>query len=341
MLNFQNDYSESAHESILRKFLEINMEKGMPYGDDRFGVSAKEKIRKACNCPDAQIFFLTGGTQTNVIALDSILRPYEGVIAATSGHINTHEAGAPEYTGHKVLALDHVEGKLSAAQVRKYLETYYEDECREHMVRPGAVYITHPTEYGTLYTKQELSDLHDVCSEYKIPLYLDGARLAYGLAATGTDVTLPDIAALTDVFYIGGTKCGALLGEALVFTKNNMPEHYLSIVKQHCALLAKGWVLSLQFDMLFTDDLYFKVGRNAIDCADRLRKALRERGYTLYQENPTNQVFVLLDEKQRAYLNSKFILDYTEKYDDEHTVLRFCTSWATKPEDIDTVIENL
>ena len=246
MLSFVNDYSEGAHPKILERLNETNFEQLAGYGSDRYCEQAKEKICAAIGCPEAEIFFLVGGTQTNQVVLDSLLRSYDGVIAAESGHVNVHEAGAIEHGGHKVLALGHRDGKLSAETVREYVETFYADGNYTHMVFPGAVYISHPTEYGTLYTKAELAALHEVCAAHHIPLFLDGARLGYGLAATGTDVTLRDIAALTDVFYIGGTKVGALCGEAVVFPHGGMPAHFLTVVKQHGALLAKGRLLGIQ-----------------------------------------------------------------------------------------------
>ena len=256
MLCFENDYSEGAHPEILEHLIETNMEQLSGYGTDIYCQKAKEKIRNACGISDAEVFLLTGGTQTNQIIIDTVLAPYEGVIAARTGHVSTHEAGAIEFTGHKVLELPEKEGKIQATDLKDLLETFYGDENHEHMVFPGMVYISHPTEYGTLYSKQELKDLSAVCREYKIPLYMDGARLIYGLVSEGTDLTLQDIAQLCDCFYIGGTKAGLLCGEAVVFTGKNMPAHFLTRVKQHGALLAKGRLLGVQFDALFTCLLY-------------------------------------------------------------------------------------
>ncbi len=338
MLSFVNDYSEGAHPKILERLNETNFEQLAGYGSDCYCERAKEKIRAAIGCPEAEIFFLVGGTQTNQVVLDSLLRSYDGVIAAESGHVNVHEAGAIEHGGHKVLALKHTDGKLSAETVREYVETFYSDGNYTHMVFPGAVYISHPTEYGTLYTKAELAALHEVCAAYHIPLFLDGARLGYGLAAAGTDVTLRDIAALTDVFYIGGTKVGALCGETVVFPHGGMPAHFLTVVKQHGALLAKGRLLGIQFDTLFTDGLYEKISRNAIETADRIRAALREKGYRLFCENPTNQIFVVLENEKIKELEQQVAMGFTEKFDDTHTVMRICTSWATRSEDVDALI---
>lgn len=337
MLSFVNDYSEGAHPKILERLTETNFEQLPGYGADAYCERAKEKIRSSIGCPEAEIFFLVGGTQTNQIVLDALLKPYEGVIAAASGHVNVHEAGAIEHGGHKVLTLAHREGKLDAGDVRTYLETFYADGNYEHMVFPGTVYISHPTEYGTLYTKAELAALHEVCAGYHIPLFLDGARLGYGLAAADTDVTLRDVAAL-DVFYIGGTKAGALCGEAVVFPHGGMPPHFLTIVKQHGALLAKGRLLGVQFDALFTDGLYEALGRHAVAAAERIRAALREKGYRLFCENPTNQIFVVLENSRIRELERYVALGFMEKYDDAHTVMRICTSWATRSEDVDALI---
>lgn len=338
MLSFVNDYSEGAHPKILERLCETNFEQLAGYGFDSYCGSAKEKLRAAIGCPEAEIFFLVGGTQTNQVVLDALLRPYDGVIAAVSGHVNVHEAGAIERGGHKVLTLAHTDGKLSAAAVRGYLQTFYADGNYTHMVFPGAVYVSHPTEYGTLYTKAELAALHEVCAEYHIPLFLDGARLGYGLAAGGTDVTLRDVAALTDVFYVGGTKVGALCGEAVVFPHGGMPANFLTIAKQHGALLAKGRLLGVQFDTLFTDGLYLEISRRAIETADRIRAALTEKGYRLFCPNTTNQIFLVLENKRIEELERHVALGFMEKFDDTHTVMRICTSWATRDEDVDALL---
>ena len=334
MLYFENDYSEGAHEEVLKRLTETNMEQLPGYGTDRYTLSAKEKICAACGCPDAEVYFLTGGTQTNQIVISSMLDSHEGVVAAETGHVGTHEAGAIEWTGHKVLTLPQTDGKISAADLAEYLSIFYGDENYEHMVFPGMVYISHPTEYGTLYTKGELAELSAVCSEYRIPLYLDGARLGYALAAADTDVTLEDVAEYCDVFYIGGTKVGALCGEAVVFPKENTPLHFVTKVKQRGALLAKGRLTGVQFDALFTDDLYLKIGENAIDTANELKRVLREKGYEFFIDSPTNQIFVVLEDAQIERLKEYVVFSYWEKKDDTHTVVRFATSWATKMEDV-------
>lgn len=335
MLYFENDYAEGAHENVLKALAETNLEQLPGYGADKYCESAKEKIRSACGCPEAEIYFLVGGTQTNQAVISTMLRPYEGVIAPETGHVSTHEAGAIEHAGHKVLTVPQEDGKISAQMLEEYLRTFYDDENHEHMVFPGMVYISHPTEYGTLYTKGELAELSAVCGEYRIPLYLDGARLIYGLAAEGTDVTLRDIAEYCDVFYIGGTKAGTLCGEAVVFTKENTPVHFLTMVKQRGALLAKGRLLGIQFGALFTDDLYLKISRSAIQTADMLRQVLREKGYRFWIESPTNQIFVVLDHEKMAELKKQVMFSFWEKADENHTVVRFATSWATRAEDVE------
>ena len=339
MLYFENDYCEGAHQSILKRLTESNMEKVPGYGMDPYCAQAKEKIRNACGCPDGEVFFLVGGTQTNAVVIASMLNRYEGVLCAVTGHINAHEAGAIEFTGHKVLPLPQYDGKISAADLKEYLQTYYADGSYDHMVFPGMVYISHPTEYGTLYTKQDLRDISSVCREYKIPLFMDGARLGYGLAAE-TDVTLKDIAEFTDVFYIGGTKVGALCGEAVVFPKK-APKHFFTMIKQQGALLAKGRLLGIQFDTLFTDNLYLEISKNAIETAAKLKSALKEKGYRLFINSPTNQIFVILENQKMKELGEKVKFSFWEKYDEDHTVVRFATSWATKMEDIDQLIRIL
>lgn len=341
MLSFESDYIEGAHEKILQRLIETNMEKLSGYGSDKYCESAKEKIRKACDCPEAEIFFLVGGTQTNDTVIDSMLTKYEGVVSAQTGHINAHEAGAVENSGHKVLGLPAHDGKIEAGELEKLLEDFWADDNHEHMVFPGMVYISHPTEYGTLYTKDELKQISSICREYQIPLFLDGARLGYGLMSYDTDVSIADIAKYTDVFYAGGTKVGALCGEAVIFTKKNMPKHFLTTVKQHGALMAKGRLLGVQFDTLFTDDLYFKISRHAIDMAEILKKGLQEKGYTFFLDSPTNQQFIVLENGQMEELKKEVVFGFWEKADEAHTVVRFATSWATKQEDVEKLLELL
>ena len=263
-LSFACDYMEGTHPAILQKLVETNLEKTGGYGLDPYCDAAKEKIKAACGCPEGEVFFLVGGTQTNATVIDALLKSYQGVIAAEIGHVSVHEAGAIEADGHKVLTLPHDNGKISADQVRGLLDGFYNDANHDHMVMPGMVYISHPTEYGTLYTLEELTELSNVCHENHIPLYMDGARLAYALACSENQLTLADIARLCDIFYIGGTKCGALFGEAVVIPKPGLIPHFFTIIKQHGALLAKGRLLGIQFDTLFTDSLYEKVGAPAV-----------------------------------------------------------------------------
>lgn len=341
MLHFSCDYSEGAHEKVLRRLIETNMEHLPGYGADEYTVSAKQKIRTACGDDKADVFFLVGGTQTNAVIIGAILKSYEGIISADTGHISVHEAGAIEFTGHKVMTLAHADGKLRAETVEKYIETFYADENHEHMVFPGMVYISHPTEYGTLYTKKELEALSEVCRRFDIPLYMDGARMGYALASHDTDVKLSDIARLCDVFYIGGTKVGALCGEAVVFPRGKAPKYFMTTVKQRGAMLAKGRLLGIQFDTLFTDDLYMDISRHAVDMADKLKGGLSALGYRFFIESPTNQQFIILENEKMKQLREKVSFSFWEKYDDAHTVIRLATSWATQEKDVDKLLKLL
>ena len=334
MISFESDYIAGAHPKVLERLAETNMELLAGYGEDKYCQMAEEKIKKACNRPDAKVHFLVGGTQTNQVVISSMLADYEGVIAATSGHISVHEGGAIEFTGHKVLALEGNNGKLNPSDIDKYITTFHADGNHEHMVFPGMVYISHPTEYGTLYSKSELTAISNVCKKHNIPLFLDGARLGYGLASRQTDVSLPDIAELCDVFYIGGTKVGALCGEAVVFTHNNPPKHFITKMKQRGALLAKGRLLGIQFDTLFTNDLYMEISRHAIKMAEKLKSLLKEKGYRFYMESPTNQQFIILHNEQMSKLAQNVCFSFWEKYDDSHTIVRFATSWSTSDDDL-------
>lgn len=336
-LSFSCDYMEGAHPQILKRLMETNLVKTPGYGLDDYSKSAKEKIRDACKAPDAEVFFLVGGTQTNVTMIDAILKSYEGVIAADTGHVSVHEAGAIEFGGHKVLTLPHNNGKINVRQIETLLDDYQNDANRDHMVMPGMVYISHPTEYGTLYSQAELREISALCRSRNIPLYLDGARLAYALACPQNEITLADIAELCDAFYIGGTKCGALFGEAVVIPKAGWLPHLFTIIKQHGALLAKGRMLGIQFDELFTDYLYGRVGVPAIQAADRIRQILIQKGYTLCFDSPTNQVFCIIENTEMEQLAKKVEFGFWEKYDDSHTIIRFATSWATKMEDVEAL----
>lgn len=337
MISFESDYILGAHPEILKRLVSTNLEPLSGYGSDKYTEIAKKKIKKACNAPDADVWFITGGTQTNAVVIASMLERYEGVISADTGHIEAHEAGAVEYTGHKVLTLPHHMGKIDADELRAFTAAFYADANHEHMVPPGMVYISHPTEYGTLYSKDELTKISEVCREYGMTLFLDGARLGYGLASRSADLDLENIAALCDVFYIGGTKVGALCGEAVVFTKGNMPRHFLTLVKQQGALIAKGRLLGVQFDTLFTDDLYFKISENAIDKAEKLKKLLCDKGYEFFIDSPTNQQFVVIEDSALEKLRENVAVGFWEKPDDTHTVVRFATSWATTDEDIENL----
>lgn len=334
MISFESDYTTGAHPTVLRRLIETNLEPLSGYGTDPYCESARRKIREACECPDADVHFLVGGTQTNSTVIAALLRDYEGVAAAKTGHVSLHEAGAVEYTGHKVLELPQENGKIRADVLSDYLRGFYGDEACEHMVFPGMVYVSHPTEYGTLYTKAELTAIAEVCRRYGLPLFLDGARLGYGLMSYDSDMTLADIARLCDVFYIGGTKVGALCGEAVVFTKNNVPRHFFTITKQHGALLAKGRLLGVQFDALFTDNLYFDISRHAIDMAQKLKRIFTEKGYEFFMESPTNQQFVILTNEKYEELKKHVIMTWWEPYGEDRSVVRFAVSWSTTEEDL-------
>jgi len=334
MVSFECDYIAGAHPEILKRLTETNMESLPGYGMDHYTASAKEKIKAACGMPDAEVEFLVGGTQTNAVVISTMLRDWEGVIAAESGHVSVHESGAIEFTGHKVIELPAREGKLEADAVRKYIETFYSDMTHDHMVFPGMVYISYPTEPGTLYSKAELEALSTVCREFDIPLYLDGARLGYGLMSDACDLTLQDIARLTDVFYIGGTKVGALCGEAVVFTKGNRPAHFMTSVKKRGALLAKGRLLGIQFDTLFTDDLYFKISRHAIEMALKIKEIIREKGWRIYMDSPTNQQLIIMDEAEMEELAKSVVFDRWGPYDETHTIVRLASSWSTTEDDL-------
>lgn len=340
-ISFASDYLEGAHPSILKRLFDTNMMQTAGYGFDEFSESARAKIRQACEAPEADIFFLVGGTQTNATVIDAILRLTEGVIAADTGHVSLHEAGAIEFGGHKVLPIPHQNGKLTAAGIDAYVKGFYADGNHDHMVAPGMVYLSQPTEYGTLYSLKELTAISKVCREHHLPLYLDGARLAYALACRENDVTLADIARLCDAFYIGGTKCGALFGEAVVFPKHNFVPHFFTITKQHGALLAKGRIAGIQFDTMFTDGLYEKIGRTAIEAADKIRSVLREKGYQFAMENPTNQIFIVLTKEKCAELAKEVELGFWENVDEGHCVMRIATSWATTEEHVDKLLEML
>lgn len=340
--SFESDYNNGCLPEILRRLSETNDEKSSGYGFDPYTERAKDRIRKACDMTEAEVHFLVGGTQTNATAIDSLLQGCEGVLSVDTGHINVHESGAVEAFGHKVLVLPGIAGgKMAASQIDDYMRKFLADETYPHMVQPDMVYITLPTELGALYSRKELADIYTVCQQYGLRLYVDGARLGYGLMAEGNDIDLPFLAHHCDAFYIGGTKVGALLGEALVYTNTRAPKYIFTIIKRHGALLAKGRVLGLQFDTLFTDDLYFRVSRHAIDMAQALRKVFAKHGLSLGIDSPTNQQFVILSKEQKQRLAEEIAFEIWEPLPDDHLLCRFVTCWATTEADIAALDEAL
>ena len=335
-LYFSSDYMEGAHPAVMRALERTNMTHTVGYGVDGVTEGARDLIRGLCGCPDAAVYFLAGGTITNLFVIDSVLRPWQGVLCSQGGHIATHEAGAIEQTGHKVLTLPHEYGKITAAAVKRYIDDFIADGNREHMVEPGMVYISQPTEYGTVYTKAELEALAAVCRTYSIPLYADGARLACALAAS--DVTLADMARLTDAFYIGGTKCGALFGEALVIRDAKLLPYPTTQLKRHGALIAKGRIPAVMFTALLEDGLYTDIGRGSVQAAARIADALTDAGIPLYIPAQTNQIFAVVPNDLLPRLDGRVVYSFFEKYDDTHAVIRFCTSWATAEEDVDALV---
>ena len=361
MISFTCDYSEGAHPRILENLALTNLIQEPGYGFDSFSESARRKIREVCGCPKADVFFISGGTQANATVIGALLRPFEGVIAAPTGHIAVHESGAIEAGGHKVLCLADAAGggigatcapagqadaavggsnpsaqlgKISAQALDAYMQKFEGDESRDHMVQPAMVYISWPTEYGTLYSRKELIEIQAVCKAHGLKLFIDGARLGYGLASPAAEIDLPALAGLCDVFYIGGTKVGALCGEAVVFPKGDAPEHFFTSIKRQGALMAKGRLCGVQFDTLFTDNLYLDIARNAIERAEELKEVFRKRGIPFLLDSPTNQQFPILTDAQMAGLEGKVLFEKWEKLPDGRTVTRFATSWATTPEQI-------
>ncbi len=334
MISLDCDYNNGAHPKVLQRLIETNSERTGCYGFDIYCDAAKKKIMEACQDDDADIFFLSGGTQTNATVIDSILHSYEGVISVDSGHINTHEAGSIEFTEHKIINVPNHNGKLRADVLENFMENFLADGNNMHAVFPGLVYITFPTEFGTVYTAKELDELYQLCKKYNMPLYVDGARLGYGLTATGTDIDLPFLAHHCDVFYIGGTKIGALCGEAVVFTHHNAYEHFFSIQKQHGAVIAKGRLIGVQFEALFTDNLYFEISKHAIDMAIKVRDLFRSRGYRFYLDSPSNQQFVLMTREQADALAKNIQFTYFGQTDNGDVIARFVTSWSTTEEEL-------
>ena len=339
MIYFNSDYLEGAHPSIMKRLMETNMAQSVGYSEDEYCAAAREKIKAACEAPDADVHFLVGGTQTNTTVIASILRPYQGVIAPTSGHINCHETGAIESTGHKVLALPTDNGKITAQQIEEYYLWHHTSPDFEHIVMPGMVYISYPTEGGTIYSKAELTAIYETCQRCGLPLYIDGARMGYGLMSDECDLTLPELARLCDVFYIGGTKVGALFGEAVVVMNPALKKDFRFFMKQRGGMLAKGRLLGIQFDTLFTDDLYLKISRHAIDMAHQIREIFVSAGYPLLFDSPTNQQYPIMPDSELAEIGKNFGYEYWERVDETHSGVRFCASWATTQENVDALRE--
>lgn len=340
MDRFECDYAEGAHPKIMEALMKTNFEQSPGYCTDSHCALARKLIRKACSDEEAHVYFVAGGTQANVCVISALLRSFQGCVCVESGHINVHEAGAVEATGHKVLALKGEDGKLQAETLDNYLTSFWADPTSEHMVQPGMVYISSPTEIGTVYSKSELEALYRVCQKFAIPLYLDGARMSYGLNAEGCDLTLKDIDQLTDVFYIGGTKVGALFGEAIVFTRGNgLGRNFRTVIKQHCAMTAKGRLLGVQFETLFTGGLYNEIGAHAVKAAMRIRDALKAKGCRALADSPTNQQFWYLARAYRDALLPDFAFECEGDVGQEEFLVRFCTSWATTDESVDRLIK--
>ena len=339
MIYFNSDYLEGAHPSIMKRLMDTNMAQSVGYSEDEYCAAAREKIKAACEAPDADVHFLVGGTQTNTTVIASILRPYQGVIAPTSGHINCHETGAIESTGHKVLTLPTDNGKITAQQIEEYYLWHHTSPDFEHIVMPGMVYISYPTEGGTIYSKAELTAIYETCQRCGLPLYIDGARMGYGLMSDECDLTLPELARLCDVFYIGGTKVGALFGEAVVVMNPALKKDFRFFMKQRGGMLAKGRLLGIQFDTLFTDDLYLKISRHAIDMAHQIREIFVSAGYPLLFDSPTNQQYPIMPDSELAEIGKNFGYEYWERVDETHSGVRFCASWATTQENVDALRE--
>lgn len=338
MYQFQCDYNQGAHPRIMERLLETNLEQTVGYGEDHYCAAAREAIRTAIGRTDVDVHFLVGGTQANATVISSILRPYQGVLCATTGHINVHETGAIEHGGHKVLAVNAKDGFLEAEQIRKAMELHYAEDGPEHTVQPGMVYISFSSELGTVYTLQQLREISSACTEYGLPLFIDGARMGYGLASEGCDVTLQDIAELADVFYLGGTKQGALFGEAVVIVNDALKKDFRYFIKQNGGMLAKGRLLGLQFLTLFEDGLYFRISQHAVRQALRIRDAFESKGFEMLVHSPSNQQFPILDNDTMSRLAENFLFSVWQKIDESHTAVRFCTSWATDEKAVDSLI---
>ena len=341
MIRFDSDYIEGAHENILKALYETNFNQVVGYGKDEYCEKARELIKKECENTKVDIHFLVGGTQTNMTVISSILKPYQGVISATTGHINGHETGAVESTGHKVLTVVGKDGKITAKQIEAINQEHLDDASYEHAVQPGMVYISYPTEIGTIYTKEELKDIYIVCKKNKLYLFIDGARMGYGLMAQGNAMSLKDISNLCDVFYIGGTKIGALLGEAVVIVNDELKKDFRYSIKQKGGMLAKGRVLGIQFLTLFEDGLYFEISKHAVEKSMEIKKAFMEKGFAFKCNSVTNQQFPIIPNNKLAKLKDKYVYTFWEKYDENSSVIRFCTSWATTDESVKSLVEDI
>ena len=341
MIYFNCDYTEGAHPSILEKLANTNMEQTIGYGMDEHCKHAAELIKSTCKAADADVHFLVGGTQTNVTVIDAALKPYQGVICASSGHINVHETGAVEACGHKCITIPSEDGKIYEPQVRKLLEEHYANGGDVHMAQPKMVYISNPTEWGTIYKREELINLYNLCKEYGVYLFMDGARLGYGLMCKENDLSMEDIAAYTDAFYIGGTKVGALFGEAVVITNPELKPDFRYNIKQHGGMLAKGRLLGIQFEAFFENGLYFEIAQHAMDMAEKIQAKLCELGAQFTVESPTNQLFVALPAQIVERLSEKYVFEPMGKIDENLSIIRICTSWATKEENVDMLLADL
>ena len=341
MIRFNNDYNRSAHTKVLDAMLNTAPESFGGYGIDPWCEKAEREIKKYLDCDKARVHFLVGGTQANFTVIAAALRPYQSVISADTGHIHAHETGAVENTGHKILTLPATDGKITAKQIADEAQFFADSGIKEHITQPKMVYLSYPTELGTVYTLKELEEISAVCKKYSMYLFVDGARMGYGLGCDGCDVTPKDLARLCDVFYFGGTKCGAMFGEAVVITNSDLQTGFRSYIKQNGAMLAKGWLLGLQFATLFEDGLYFEITKTAVDLALKIKNAFVKKGIPLFVDSPTNQQFVVLSEAQMQALSKKYVFEYEQKVDDTHHCVRFCTGWSTKPEEVDALIKDI
>jgi len=341
MIRWNNDYNHGAHPTVLEAFAATNDNSYGGYGIDEWCEKAADEIKTHLGDVDADVHFMVGGTQVNYTVIAAALRPFQGVISADEGHINTHETGAVENAGHKIHQLKSANGKITAMQIKEEAEKFVTSGTKEHITQPKMVYISYPTEYGTIYSKEELTEIRKVCDEYKFYLFIDGARMGYGLGSPESDVTLADIAKVSDAFYIGGTKCGAMFGEAVILTNDELKPNFRSYMKQHGAMLAKGWTLGLQFYTLFKDNLYFDITAQAVKYAMKIKEAFKAKGIHEYIESPTNQQFVIITDEQKNKLDEKHIYEYMGKVSDNTHLVRFCTSWSSREEDVNVLIEDI